>query len=119
MYWVSWFAFIFRLPEIYDFISEAYLYETDGNIKTLLKREKVYPGSCIFHKPQLGNTLPVFVWVHYEEFSNVVPMIDLSDEEIEHYIGTYVKGAKDPRSLATYYATISIVGIKTWILHKN
>ena len=30
----------------------------------------------------------------------------------EEDIATYVKGAKDPRSLATYYATMSIVGIK-------
>ena len=31
----------------------------------------------------------------------------------EDDIATYVKGANDPRSLATYYATISIVGIKS------
>jgi ubiquinone/menaquinone biosynthesis C-methylase UbiE len=31
----------------------------------------------------------------------------------EDDIGTYIKGAKDPRSFATYYATMSIVGIKT------
>jgi len=77
-------------PDIYDFISEAYLYEADGNIKTILKREKIYPGTCILHKPQLGETLPVFVWDHYEEFSNVVPMIDMSNDEIENYINRYV-----------------------------
>jgi hypothetical protein len=31
----------------------------------------------------------------------------------EDDVGTYIKGAKDPRSLASYYATMSIVGIKT------
>jgi ubiquinone/menaquinone biosynthesis C-methylase UbiE len=31
----------------------------------------------------------------------------------EDDVGTYIKGAKDPRSFATYYATMSIVGIKT------
>jgi glycosyltransferase involved in cell wall biosynthesis len=77
-------------PEIYDFISEAYLYEPDGSAKTLLIREKSFPGTCILHKPQLGDTLPVFVWDHYEEFPNVVPMIELSDAEIENYINTYV-----------------------------
>lgn len=30
----------------------------------------------------------------------------------EDDIGTYIKGANDPRSLATYYATTSIVGSK-------
>jgi len=77
-------------PDIYDFISEAYLYLPDGNVITLLKRERTYPGTCILHKPQLGDTLPVFVWDHYEEFPNVVPMIDLSNKEIENYIKTYV-----------------------------
>ena len=78
-------------PEIYDFISEAYLYENDGSVITLLKRDKVYPGTCILHKPKLGDTLPVFVWDHYEEFPNVVPMIELSEVEIENYINRYVE----------------------------
>ena len=43
-------------PEIYDFISEAYLYESDGSVKTLLKRDQVYPGACILQKPRLGDT---------------------------------------------------------------
>ena len=30
----------------------------------------------------------------------------------EDDIGIYIKGAKDPRSFATYYATTSIVGLK-------
>ncbi len=77
-------------PEIYDFISEAYLYKKNGSIQTLLKREKSYQGTCVLHKPQLGNLLPVFVWDHYEEFSRVVPMIELPDEEIEIYINRYV-----------------------------
>jgi glycosyltransferase involved in cell wall biosynthesis len=77
-------------PDIYDFISEAYLYEPDGTVKTLLKRDISYPGICILHKPKLGDILPVFVWDHYEEFANVVPMIELSDQEIENYINRYV-----------------------------
>lgn len=73
-------------PERYDFIAEAYSYALDGTTKTLLNRKVPYKGKCIMHKPQLGDTLPVYVWDKYEEFSNVVPMIDLSDDIIEDYL---------------------------------
>jgi len=39
------------------------------------------------HKPQIGDTLPVYVRDHYEEFERVVPMTELSDVEIEDYLG--------------------------------
>ena len=73
-------------PERYDFIAEAYSYTQDGTTKTLLNRKVPYKGECIMHKPQLGDTLPVYVWDKYEEFSNVVPMIDLPDNIIEDYL---------------------------------
>jgi len=75
-------------PERYDCIAEAYRYHEDGSVETLFTREVPYSGKCIMHKPQLGDTLPVYVWDKYDEFSNVVPMVNLSDEEIEHYVAT-------------------------------
>src|SRR5215212_2742459 len=67
-------------PERFDFIGEAYRYHLDGSVETIFRREVPYGGRCIMHKPQIGDTLPVYVWDHYEEFTNVVPMIDLPDE---------------------------------------
>lgn len=81
-------------PEKYDFISEVYIYEDNGSINTLLKRSVPYKGECIMHKPKLGDVLPVFVWDHYEEFKRVVPMIDLSDQEIDFYINRYINVLK-------------------------
>jgi len=81
-------------PERYDFIAEAYSYAIDGTIKTLLNRKVPYKGKCIMHKPQLGDTLPVYVWDKYEEFSNVVPMIDLSDDIIEDYLNRNIEVLK-------------------------
>ena len=72
-------------PENYDFIAECHHY-SDDSTKITLKRSVPYSGKCIMHKPLLGKTLPVYVWDKYEEFSNVVPMIDLSDSEIEDYL---------------------------------
>jgi glycosyltransferase involved in cell wall biosynthesis len=73
-------------PELYDFISEAIVYHSNGPKETILKRESVYPGKCTLHKPQLGETLPVYVHDKYEEYSDVQPMINLADEKIEVYL---------------------------------
>lgn len=72
-------------PENYDFIAECHHY-SDDSVEIKLDREVPYKGKCIMHKPQLGNTLPVYVWDKYEEFSNVIPMTELSNSEIEDYI---------------------------------
>jgi glycosyltransferase involved in cell wall biosynthesis len=73
-------------PELYDFIAEARLYKEDESVEILLKRETDFPGRCVMIKPQLGDLLPVYVKDKYEEFSNVVPMIELPDAEIESYL---------------------------------
>jgi glycosyltransferase involved in cell wall biosynthesis len=73
-------------PERFDFIGEAYRYHLDGAVETIFRREVPYPGRCIMHKPQIGDTLPVYVWDHYEEFSNVAPMIELPNEAIDYYL---------------------------------
>ncbi len=73
-------------PEAYDFIAAAYRYEADGRVTTLFERDVPYPGACILHKPRLGDTLPVYVTDHYEEFARAVPMVVLPDDEIEAYL---------------------------------
>jgi glycosyltransferase involved in cell wall biosynthesis len=73
-------------PEIFDFIGEAHRYHADGSVETLFRREVPYKGRAIMHKPQIGDTLPVYVWDRYEEFSNVRPMIELTDTAINFYL---------------------------------
>ncbi|MEK6321249.1 MAG: glycosyltransferase family 4 protein [Acidobacteriota bacterium] len=73
-------------PPLYDFIAESYRYHLDGSVETIFRRDVPYSGRCIMHKPQIGETLPVYVWDHYEEFSKVVPMIELPDEAINYYL---------------------------------
>jgi len=81
-------------PDIYDFIAEAYTYSGDGARKQLFSRAVGYPGACILHKPILGDTLPVYVRDRYEEFTNVVPMVELSTEAIEKYLSVNMKDLK-------------------------
>ena len=73
-------------PETFDFISEAHRYHTGGSVETLFRREVPYKGRAIMHKPQIGRTLPVYVWDRYEEYSDVRPMIELPDEAINYYL---------------------------------
>jgi glycosyltransferase involved in cell wall biosynthesis len=73
-------------PETFDFIGEAQRYHTDGSVETLFRREVPYKGRAIMHKPQIGRTLPVYVWDRYEEFTDVRPMIELSEEAIAYYL---------------------------------
>lgn len=73
-------------PELYDFIAEARLYQPDGTVETTLKRQPDFPGRCVLHKPLLGDTLPVYVRDRYEEFANVVPMVELGDQAIAEYL---------------------------------
>ncbi|HEX8431080.1 MAG TPA: glycosyltransferase, partial [Longimicrobium sp.] len=73
-------------PERYPFITEARRYLPDGSVETFYQGDgNEYAGRCILHKPVLGDTLPVYVWDKYEEFPNVVPMVDLDDDAIEEY----------------------------------
>jgi glycosyltransferase involved in cell wall biosynthesis len=78
-------------PDRYEAIAEAYRHRLSGKVERTLDRESAYAGRCILHQPEIGETLPVFVWDKYEEYQRVVPMIQLSDEEIELYIERNVR----------------------------
>ena len=73
-------------PERYPFITEFRQYMQDGTVAVTHYDSNPYSGSCILHKPMLGDTLPVYVWDRYEEFTRVIPMVELSDDEIESYV---------------------------------
>ena len=73
-------------PERYDCIAEFWRYDEDGRVQQVFSRAVPYAGKCVMHKPQLGDTLPVYVWDKYDEYPNVVPMVNMGDAEIESYI---------------------------------
>ena len=81
-------------PDRYPFISRAIRYHIDGRAELFLDRPATLPGECIMHKAVLGDTLPVYVWDKYEEFSRVVPMVELTDPEIESYLERNVRALR-------------------------
>jgi glycosyltransferase involved in cell wall biosynthesis len=78
-------------PELYDFIATVHYYHSDGSDEIQLERDVPYSGRCIMHKPYIGDTLPVYVWDQYEEFSDVQPMIKLDNDSLENYLTHNVK----------------------------
>jgi len=81
-------------PERYPFITEARRYRGDEPAETFYRAGAEHPGCCVLHKPVLGDTLPVYVWDKYEEFPNVVPMVDLDDEAVEAYVDRNVRALR-------------------------
>lgn len=99
-------------PERYDFIATAIRHLPTGETETTLERETPYPGKCVLHQPVLGETLPVFVADKYEEFSRVVPMIELPDDEIESYIALnqrVVTGIVRERGITAIHANHAVL----------
>lgn len=73
-------------PERYPFIAEVRRYHGDGSVETTFRQPNRTRGCCILHKPDIGPVLPVYVWDRYDEFDQVVPMVELDDDAIERYM---------------------------------
>lgn len=73
-------------PEEYDFVAEAWRHPPNAPPQRVLERAVPYRGRCVLHQPLLGDTLPVYVRDDYDEFANVVPMVELPDEALEDYV---------------------------------
>jgi len=73
-------------PEKFDYVAQAVQYGEAAEPATLFSRQVGFPGRCILHKPFIGEVLPVYVWDSYEEYEQVIPMVDLSDQQVEDYI---------------------------------
>jgi glycosyltransferase involved in cell wall biosynthesis len=107
-------------PERYDCITAAYRYDINGSTETLFERPLApgYTGHCTMHKPVLGDTLPVYVWDKYEEYSNVVPMIDLDDAAIEEYVDRNARvirrvvEERDVTAMHVNHAVLSTVAVQ-------
>lgn len=76
--------------EAFDFIAEAHFHRADGGVDTRVQRDVPYAGRCILHQPELAGVLPVYVWDEYEQHDRVVPMVELTDGEIEAYLARNV-----------------------------
>jgi len=77
-------------PEKFDYVARAIRYDERLRPQVMVDRDVPYPGKCILHKPRLGEVLPVYVWDKYEEYTKVIPMVDLDDQTVEDYLARNV-----------------------------
>jgi len=73
-------------PEDYDFIQEAYRSTPDGSLQQIFKRETPYPGRCVFLQLPSLSFLPVYVSDYNLKGSTMLPMVEMSEGQIEEYI---------------------------------
>jgi glycosyltransferase involved in cell wall biosynthesis len=80
-----------RHPDRYPFIDKSFVYDLSGEpLETPLSQGEG-PGTCILHRPEIGDLLPVFNLDEYEGFSVVKRFVDMTEEEVETYLNLCVQ----------------------------
>jgi glycosyltransferase involved in cell wall biosynthesis len=76
----------------YDFVDVSCTIDR----KTIEKRgeqETPYAGRCVVYNPEIGGLLPVYVYDEYPDW-RVKTFLDLTDEELENYLGRNVEAVR-------------------------
>ena len=76
-----------RHPDRYPWIDAEGIVDREGPRKLSKLSSADGPGRCVLLRPTIGPTLPVFVVDRYEGFDDVRRFPELSDEELETYLG--------------------------------
>ena len=75
-------------PLSYEFVDEWAVVDED-RIEKRGEQETHYPGRCSVYLPEIGDLLPVYVYDDYPGWK-VKTFLDLTDEELENYVGKNV-----------------------------
>jgi glycosyltransferase involved in cell wall biosynthesis len=75
-------------PLRFDFVNRELRAGTAGP-EPLAEQETPYPGSCHVYRPDIGDLLPVYVYDDYPGW-RVKTFLDLTDEELSHYLQSNV-----------------------------
>ena len=76
-------------PLAYDFVDVHAVADGTG-IESLGEQETPYPGRCVVYNPRIGGLLPVYVYDDYPGW-RVKTFLDLTDAELENYLGRNVE----------------------------
>jgi glycosyltransferase involved in cell wall biosynthesis len=80
-----------RHPDRYPWIDASGTVDRDGPSELRPNpNANRSPGRCVLLRPVIGETLPVFVVDHYEGFEEVLGFVDLSDDQLDAYLGANV-----------------------------
>ncbi len=76
-------------PLAHDFVDEHAAVDGAG-IEVLGEQKTPYPGRCVVYNPRIGDLLPVYVYDEYPGW-RVKTFLDLTEEELEGYLGRNVE----------------------------
>ena len=80
-----------RRPEALEFVDEwGDFDESNETFSTSATGAAPASGKCTLVRPNIGEILPVYVFDEYEGFT-AKKFVDLTDEELQHYVDTNVK----------------------------
>ena len=79
-------------PLDHDFVDEYATVNAD-DIEYRSRQETPYPGRCAVYNPEIGGLLPVYVYDDYPGW-RVKTFLDLTDEELDHYLKTNVAAVR-------------------------
>ena len=81
-----------REPMAYDFVAGHYVVDSE-RIEQRGAQETPYPGHCAVYNPEIGDLLPVYVYDDYPGW-RVKTFLDLTDQELENYLGRNVEAVR-------------------------
>ena len=79
-------------PLAYDFVDKSAT-AAAGGIEDLGEQETPYTGHCTLYRPEIGDLLPVYVYDDYPGW-RVKTFLDLTQEELDFYLGRNVEALK-------------------------
>jgi glycosyltransferase involved in cell wall biosynthesis len=79
-------------PLAYDFVGKS-VTAAAGGIEDLGEQETPYTGHCTLYRADIGDLLPVYVYDDYPGW-RVKTFLDLTQEELDYYLGRNVEALK-------------------------
>jgi glycosyltransferase involved in cell wall biosynthesis len=79
-------------PLAYDFVDKSAT-AAAGGIEDLGEQETPHTGHCTLYRPEIGDLLPVYVYDDYPGW-RVKTFLDLTQEELDFYLGRNVEALK-------------------------
>jgi Glycosyl transferase 4-like domain len=92
-------------PLAYDFVGMSARVGAQG-VEDLGEQETPYSGHCTLYRPEIGDLLPVYVYDDYPGW-RVKTFLDLTQEELDYYLGRNVEALKTVLGISGAEAVIT------------
>jgi glycosyltransferase involved in cell wall biosynthesis len=90
----------------YQFVSQVIIHDEVGNI---IQSRMYSKKGIVVHVPDIGKTLPVFVWDAYPSFDRVVEFVKIDRKTVHMYLEQYVKSILESGEFDVLHANHAIM----------